>query len=118
MVLKLFIDDLREVCDIYPCSMAKDFIIVRDYSSAVSFMNTFGCPQYVSFDHDLGEQVGESGEELNGFRIAQWMVNNDLDLNGTFIPNDFGFLVHSANPIGKINITGLLNNYLEFRNGY
>lgn len=30
-------------------------------------------------------------------------------------PADFAFFVHSQNPVGKANIEGLLNNYLEFK---
>jgi hypothetical protein len=32
------------------------------------------------------------------------------------IPDDFQFYVHSRNPVGRANIEGLLNNYLEHNN--
>ena len=43
------------------------------------------------------------------------MVERDLDKNGSWIPKNFTYDVHSANPAGKKNIEGLLNNYLEKR---
>jgi hypothetical protein len=52
-------------------------------------------------------------ETISGYDCAKWLVeycmDNDLDL-----PN---WIVQSANPVGKDNINGLLNNYLKHRNG-
>jgi len=103
-MIKLFIDDIRDPC-------ADDFIVVRSYGYAVNYMRKNGCPDFISFDHDLGE-----ANELTGFDIAKWMVERDLNDKGKFIPKDFKFYVHSANPAGSANINGLLNNYLEVRN--
>ena len=97
---KLFIDDIRD-----PAS--DGFVIVRSAAYAYEFMINQGCPDFISFDHDLGES-----DAPTGFDIAKWMVNRDLDCNGQFIPRDFEFHVHSANPVGAANIQGLLNNYL------
>ena len=37
-----------------------------------------------------------------------------MDLDNLYkFPEDFKFNVHSANPIGKANIEGILNNYLK-----
>ena len=41
------------------------------------------------------------------------MVERDLDKKGRWIPKNFTYDVHSANPVGKKNIVGLLDNYLE-----
>jgi len=39
-----------------------------------------------------------------------------MDLENIYkFPDDFQYSVHSANPIGKQNITTLLDNYLEFK---
>lgn len=100
---KLFIDDVRN-------PVSDEYIVVRSYSEAVSWMRQNGCPGHISFDHDLG-----SNDKLDGIDVAKWMVNADLNTKGSFIPNHFSFNVHSANVIGAENIRGLLNNYLEVK---
>ena len=102
MVTDLYIDDER-----IPKSEGWD--IVRSYDEAICYMRKNGCPTYISFDHDLGHAVP------TGKDIAKWMVERDLNDKGKFIPPDFEFNVHSANPVGAANIAGLLNNYLEQR---
>lgn len=114
---KLFIDDLRTICDVYHCSETNDFDIARDFTSAIEYMQRNGCPKFISFDHDLGLECDSNGVELSGFAVVKWMVEKDLDSNGTFIPVGFTYYVHSANPQGKENIRGLLDNYLRFRDG-
>lgn len=100
---KLFLDDVRDP--------KKDgFFVVRSFTEAVEYMEINGCPNFMSFDHDLGEvNCG------TGFDLAKWMVERDLDMGGTFIPKDFQFYVHSANGPGTLNIRALLYNYLAFR---
>ena len=44
--------------------------------------------------------------------FAKWLVGSDIDWV-IDIPKDFTFSVHSANPIGRDNIIGLLSQYLE-----
>jgi len=100
---KLFLDDVRT-----PTSSG--YAIVRSYSEAIHFMREHGCPMEISFDHDLGNAVTHSGMD-----VAKWMVERDLNDSGKFIPKGFKFNVHSANPPGAANISGLLNSYLEQR---
>jgi hypothetical protein len=47
--------------------------------------------------------------------VVKRLVDMDLDANGRFIPSDFIYSVHSANPIGKRNIEGLLGEYMHQR---
>ena len=100
---RLFLDDVRT-----PTS--SNYAVVRSYDDAVHYIRSMGMPNHISFDHDLGD-----AETHTGLDVAKWIVERDMDDNGTFIPADFTFNVHSANPPGKKNIEGLLNNYLEFR---
>ena len=100
---RLFIDDER-------MAALKDgemIHIVRDYDEAVMIMESLGCPKFISFDHDLGEK------SKDGYEIAKWIVEKDMDENGGFIPETFQYYVHSQNPIGKGNIEGILENYLK-----
>lgn len=102
---RLFIDDER-----FPAAKDGDMIIVRDYYEAISIMKRKGCPAFISFDHDLGDL------SPNGFQIAKWMVEKDMDAHRNWIPLTFDFYVHSQNPAGAIDILSYLDNYLNFRN--
>ena len=102
-MIKLYIDDIRNPKE-------EGFIVVRSYAEAVGWMRKNGCPDFISFDHDLA-----SNDDLDGIDIAKWLVNTDLNKDGKFIPENFQFYVHSANPVGAGNIKGLLDGYLEHR---
>lgn len=103
---KLYIDDIRN-------PKLPGYNIVRSYDDAIFYMESYGCPEFISFDHDLGDAKAKTG-----FDIAKWMTERDMNESGQFIPGNFDFFVHSANPVGAKNIEGLLNNYLEVkRNG-
>ncbi len=102
----LFIDDERFPIDQY----IDTFIMARSYDDAVVLVEAKGCPLFISFDHDLGDNIP------TGYDFAKFLVEKDLDLDGSFIPDKFNFHVHSANPVGKANIEKLLRNYLEHRN--
>ena len=106
--MKLFIDDER-----FPPHYPKDLSwnVVRTYEAAVLFMTEWGCPHFISFDHDLKDP----SPLKSGKAIANWMVERDLDMKGQFIPKDFQFYVHSQNVNGKENILGLLTPYLKQR---
>lgn len=102
--MNLYIDDLRNP------KTNRDWTVVRSFEEAVEFMEKSGCPNYISFDHDLGDVGTKTGKD-----IANWLVEKEQILEGRFIPEDFEFNVHSANPVGAENIAGLLKRYLEFR---
>lgn len=66
----------------------------------------------ISFDHDLGD-------DDTAMIFVKWLIDYDLDNNGKIIPENFSYNVHSANPVGKENIEGLLQSYLNFKkNGH
>lgn len=102
----LFIDDER----IAVLNDDEEMIVVRSYDEAVEVMSSLGCPNFISFDHDLGD------DNANGHEIAKWIVEQDLNEEGNFIPSDFLYEVHSQNPIGKKNIEGVFENYLHVKN--
>ncbi|MCK5020010.1 MAG: hypothetical protein KAS32_23355 [Candidatus Peribacteraceae bacterium] len=93
----LYIDDIR------PCPPG--YKLAWSYETAIECIIINGCPDHISFDHDLGT-------DKTGYDIAKYIVEYDLDHPG-FIPDGFTFNVHSANPVGRANIEGLLNNYLS-----
>jgi len=107
MAYNLFLDDLRTVEMVYPLN-PPDFIIVRDYEAFVSYISENGLPDLISFDNDLGED--EFGVVLpDGYACTKWLVyESGLDLSC------LKFQVHSANPVAKVQIESLLNNYIKF----
>ena len=95
----MYLDDIRDPKTTFS-------VIARSSAEAIDYFTCpLGCPQYISFDHDLG------GEDT-AMRVVKWLVERDLDMNGEFIPKNFMFNVHSANPVGADNIEGYLNSYL------
>jgi len=89
----LYLDDSR-----FPKSSG-NWRIARSVDEAIQMISEFGLPDQISFDHDLGEN------QKTGYDFAKWIVWNELDTRGIFIN------VHSANPIGRDNIYGLIRNW-------
>lgn len=104
---KLFLDDVREIKDIYPNSGKMEYALVRSYDEFVKYIEENGIPDFISFDNDLG--INSSGEiASDGYAAAKWMVyESGLDLR------NLKFYVHSANPVAAEQIRGLLNNYIK-----
>ncbi len=100
-LMKLYIDDIRNPPSTFD-------VLTRSSRETIDYMENYGCPNYISFDHDLG------GDDTSMI-IVNYMIQKDMNTEGEFIPDDFVFYVHSANPVGKSNIEGLLNNYINFR---
>jgi hypothetical protein len=98
---RLFIDDCREPA-------TDGWVIARTSADAIKLLETHGCPFEISFDHDLG------GDDT-AMVFVKRLIGLDLDSGSRFIPNDFTYSVHSANPVGRENIAGLLGGYLNQR---
>jgi len=111
MSYKLFLDDLRTVAMVYPSMAETDFIIVRDHKAFKDTILKCGLPSYISFDNDLG--LDEHGELApDGYACAKWLVyESGLDLR------EPTFYVHSANPVARVQIESLLNNYIRHLKG-
>ena len=110
----LWLDDLRDPnqsvwYDHYISELDKSvdtLIWVKEFPMFVNYINEFGLPDKIFFDHDLGD------DELGtGYDAAKWLMNycmdRDLDLPL--------WSVQSANPVGRQNINGILNNYKKYR---
>lgn len=108
MGYKLFLDDLRTVQMVYPGAQEGDFVVVRTCELFVQCIRDQGLPEFISFDNDLGED--ERGNLLeDGYAAAKWLVyESGLDLRL------LRFRVHSANPVARVQIASLLNNYIAF----
>src|SRR5215217_9337664 len=106
--MKIFLDDER-----FPAA-GDDMTIVRSYYGfclLIKHLNLASEPQkieFISFDHDLGPN-------MSGLDCAKFLVSYDMDHN--ILTKGFTFYVHSQNPVGKANIEGYLNNYLDTKFG-
>ena len=126
---KLFLDDVRSPKDairLVPDKhnqfyFANDWDVVRNYDEFVQYLEVIGAPKFVSFDHVLGDtamdeyfrNVATKGtldydniKEMTGLDCAKFLVEYCADENQP-LPE---YLVHSANPVGKRNIEGFLEN--------
>lgn len=102
----LFIDDERD-----PAEDGKPWVVVRTYADAVGWMTRYGIPRYISFDHDLGDP----SPGTSGAAVARWIIERDLDAEGTALPEGFDYFVHSQNREGAADIVGKLDGYLRER---
>ncbi len=94
---KLYLDDIRN-------PKSKGWTVVRTYEEFVEYIDKNGLPDEISFDHDLGENVTEI---KSGYDCAKWLCNYCWT-NGIPIPS---WNVHSANPVGRDNIIGILKSF-------
>lgn len=129
-IKKLFLDDIRNVDQIYRLSPSDQWRVVRDIDEFKKAVQE-EFPDFISFDHDLCiahmeyyvscHQGTNRPIEYNklpfnngrtGYDCAKWLISycesNNLDL-----PN---YSVHSFNHIGKQNIIDLLENYKNQKN--
>ena len=112
MQYNLFIDDERNPMDVKwgtweDQALYRDgeWIIARNWNEVLDIVLSFGFPQMISFDHDLGEN------EKTGYVIAQKL--GDMVLDGIVLPENFEFRVHSKNPVGTTNIHNYMKNLLK-----
>ena len=122
MSYKLFLDDerfpstalhgglLERDSELY--TNDSDWVIVRNYKEFINHIIEHGKPIYVSFDHDLADiqykDVTPSWAyyEKTGYDCARFLVDYCIDNKRRFPM----YQVHSANPIGKENIKGYIEN--------
>lgn len=97
----MFIDDLRDASMYYSFPI----VTVRSYDEAVQYIEEHGLPDFISFDHDLGDVVNTP--ERTGYTFAKYLIEYIMDHCSTA---RFDYVVHSANPVGKANIEGYLSN--------
>ena len=90
--MPLYLDDLRPT--------PEGFDHVYSYEEFVAYLEREGLPDFISFDHDLGE-------DLSGYDCAKYLVAYCLEHQRS-LPD---YQVHSQNPVGKENIERLLENF-------
>lgn len=128
---RLFLDDIREPIDAWQYTQYRPFvdeywIIVRNYQQFVSYITRSykkgAFPDFVAFDHDLADEnysqdiykgiinnnkKYKNFQEKTGMDCAKWLIEFCMD-NNLKLPD---YIVHSMNPVGKLNIESILKNY-------
>jgi len=128
--MRLFLDDIRVPFDCLSYMKPnvkhiyedEDWNVVRTYDDFVGYIDHFGLPDLISFDHDLADEhyspemhngknqynkLYDSFKEKTGYDCAKWLCEYCAD-NELPLPM---YVVHSMNPIGKENILSVLDNY-------
>lgn len=88
---KMYLDDIR-------CPPNNDWVIVRSSDEAIEWIKKNGTPDFFSFDHDLGQN--------DTTMIFLHRFVNECDPKN--VPN---YYVHSANPVGKLNIIAFMESW-------
>ena len=126
----LWLDDLRNPYLNIEGRVPKELGIIEwvlNYEQFTQWIEKFGLPYLISFDHDLADehytpeeywhdyqvskayQDAQNYTEKTGMDCAKWLVDYCID-NNQKLPI---FYSHSANPVGADNIIGLLENYTK-----
>lgn len=95
---KIYLDDER-------IPKSDGWMVIRnidEFKQLIELMN--GLPREISFDHDLGQ-----GEGKDAIDLVKWMVNEKQ-----FDMRKIEINVHSANPVGRDNILGLIKSWNKF----
>jgi len=105
----LWLDDIRNPFIYtwlyqYAPGFKGEVIWVKSYGEFIDWIQENGLPYMIAFDHDLGE-------DMSGFDCSKWLVDYCID-NNLDLPR---WVVQSANPVGRDNINGLLNNFNKVR---
>lgn len=97
--MKIFLDDIRQSYD-------DSWTVVRDYEEFVDLVKLVqpGLITHISFDHDLGSEVGKTG-----YDAAKWFVDQCIR-DQRIGQNLDQVIVHSANPVGRENISAYFEN--------
>jgi hypothetical protein len=129
----IFLDDIRVPTDVTWVNIPVDqhYSVVRSYKEFVDLITLRReVPKYVCYDHDLADPVGVFGilalrhnaaviglnndeipynsyNEKTGYDCAKWLVNYCMERGIKHPP----YIVHSMNPIGKLNIESYINSY-------
>jgi hypothetical protein len=84
----------------------------------IGWMNADKYPIVSIFDHVECKAMRYQNDNLGGsdtaMLVVNWIIEQDMDTLGGFIPTHFSFVVHSANSVGADNIQRKLDNYLKF----
>jgi hypothetical protein len=105
---KLFLDDIREPWD-------RTWDVVRSYDAFMKYIEQYGVPDVIAFDHDLEHAhyvacntgIGVELVERTGLTCAEWLIKH-IVMNGLTMPSIV--IVHSWNAAGARKIAKLFED--------
>ena len=104
----LFLEDVREL-GTYPCKYSfldhKNVKIARSSKEAIEIVREFGLPDFMALDHDLG---GTDTTMVFLYTLSDFFLFSEVE------PPHFA--VHSANPIGSLNIQAFMKSWRDVYN--
>jgi len=101
MTYRLYLDDVRE-----PPWAHCHTVVARNAAKFRAALLEYGCPELISFDHDLGSN------QPTGLDCAKMLAKKVLDKQ-IELPNGFVYTVHSMNHVGRDNIEGFMATFLK-----
>jgi hypothetical protein len=107
MIWKLWLDDQSYDSDAPERHAPEGYIVACSTVEACTNVTIRGLPQFIDFDHDLGEND-------NAMMFLRWIESTYfwLDDEGTVhIPPCPDYKVHSANPVGADNIKSFMESW-------
>jgi hypothetical protein len=116
---KVYLDDVRTPID-------NEWVIARNHDEFVESIQKLGLEniEEISLDHDLGESAiaeyyanAKPNNILNydnilektGMDSCKFLVEESIETKAP-LPQVY---VHSSNPVGRVNMMSLINNYLK-----
>lgn len=113
MSYKLFLDDYRDPAFVAHLLLGSGWVIARDLATAKATVLERGCPTFISFDHDLGDQhySNDWSDGSTGYDFAKWFCKHVSTPDN--LPEDFGWYVHSMNPVGAKRIRELMQDFVR-----
>jgi hypothetical protein len=118
----LFLDDERDPKDVTWIKLPLGpWVIVRSFESFVAYIEKYGVPAIISFDHDLADEHYkryrvamakgffdyDNLREKTGYDAAKWLVEYCRE-KGEIFPETY---IHTMNPVGGQNIRSLIDNF-------
>ena len=89
------------------------FVWVISYHEAIQHMILHGCPQQIDLDYDLNGGIHDG----TGLDIAEWMIQEDIDKDGKFFPENFEYFSHSGHPTNRMKIINCFKEYFASKKG-
>lgn len=103
--IRIWLDDLLDDPDSPERHVPEGWVGAKTAPEAIRLLEIFKVVE-ISFDHDLGEEPGVG----TGADVARWI--EEAAYNGVI--GRLGWKVHSANPVGRENITSAMRSAERF----
>jgi hypothetical protein len=97
--MKLWLDDQINDTNCPARHVPEGFVGASNINEAKQLVLLHGMPSFIDFDHDLGN-------DEDAIQLIKWLIEKNLsgNIQGP-VPK---YNVHSANPVGRLNIVSMM----------